>query len=395
MAKLSAQEVADLVPCSLEEVRRLEELGLLEQEDGLHPSSDVHVVRLMAAFEQAGISLEDVARGVKTGDLQFPMGLFMPEPVGQPETYERLAASLGREPELVRRLSREIGLPPPADDRLRAEDAEHLALILTTLDLADDEELSRFARLYGGSIQRLVTSGLQFFDRAVRQRVAMFDVSDAEKDALTYERAGSYTVLVQGLVSWLQRRHRERAVLEYLVGVAEDSMEERGISPRPPKQPPAIAFLDLTGYTRLAEERGDEAAADVASDLATVVRDTATTHGGRPVKWLGDGVMFHFDDPAGAIRSGIELVENTERATSMPARIGINAGTVIVQEGDYFGRTVNVAARIADYARPHEVLVSDEAKRSAAIADVDFELVGDVPLKGVAKAVRLHRAVRS
>jgi adenylate cyclase len=395
VAKLSAQEVADLVPCSLGEVRRLEELGLLEQEDGLHPSSDVHVVRLMAAFEQAGISLEDVARGVNTGELSFPMGFFMPEPVGQPETYERLAASLLREPELVRRLSREMGLPPPADDRLRAEDAEHLALILTTLDLADDEELSRFARLYGGSIQRLVTSGLQFFDRAVRQRVAMFDVSDAEKDALTYERAGSYTVLVQGLVSWLQRRHRERAVLEYLVGVAEDSMEERGISPRPPKQPPAIAFLDLTGYTRLAEERGDEAAAEVASDLATVVRDTATTHGGRPVKWLGDGVMFHFDDPAGAIRSGIELVENTERATSMPARIGINAGAVIVQEGDYFGRTVNVAARIADYARPHEVLVSDEAKRTAGVIDVTFEPVGDVPLRGVSKAVRLHRAVRS
>jgi adenylate cyclase len=79
----------------------------------------------------------------------------------------------------------------------------------------------------------------------------------------------------------------------------------------------------------------------------------------------------------------------------MPARIGINAGAVIVQEGDYFGRTVNVAARIADYARPHEVLVSDEAKKSGGVADVDFELVGDVPLKGVAKAVRLHRAVRS
>jgi adenylate cyclase len=397
VTKLSAQEVADLVPCSLEDVRRLEDLGILEQADGdgRHPSSDVHVVRLMGAFEDAGISLEDVARGMKTGELSFPMGLFMPEPVEQPETYERLAAGLGRDPDLVRRLSREMGLPPPADDRLRAEDAEHLALILTTLDLADDEELSRFARLYGGTVQRLVTSGLQFFDRAVRQRVATFDVSDSEKDALVYQRAGGYTELVQRLVSWLQRRHREHAVLEYLVGVAEDSMEERGISPRPAKQPPAIAFLDLTGYTRLAEERGDEAAAELASDLASVVQDRATVHGGRPVKWLGDGVMFHFNDPGGAIRSGLDLVEQTERATSMPARMGINAGAVIVQEGDYFGRTVNVAARIADYARPHEVLVSDEAKKSSGVADVDFELVGDVPLKGVSKAVRLHRAVRS
>jgi adenylate cyclase len=67
---------------------------------------------------------------------------------------------------------------------------------------------------------------------------------------------------------------------------------------------------------------------------------------------------------------------------------------VIVQEGDYFGRTVNIAARIADYAEPHDVLVSEEARQSAEVAEVEFELVGDVSLKGVSQPVRLHRAVR-
>jgi len=113
------------------------------------------------------------------------------------------------------------------------------------------------------------------------------------------------------------------------------------------------------------------------------------------VKWLGDGVMFHFADPGRAILSGLDLVEHTESAISVPARVGINAGAVIIQEGDYFGRTVNIAARIADYARPHEILVSDEAKRSANVADVDFELIGDVPLKGVSTSVRLHKATRT
>jgi adenylate cyclase len=172
-------------------------------------------------------------------------------------------------------------------------------------------------------------------------------------------------------------------------------MEERGIAPSQPRKPPAIAFLDLTGYTALAEEQGDQAAAEVAADLASVVREAAQAHGGRPVKWLGDGVMFHFADPGSAIRSGLDIVEQTEKAISVPARMGINAGAVIVQEGDYFGRTVNIASRIADYARPHEVLVSEEAKRSAGVGDVDFELVGDVPLKGVSRAVRLHRATRA
>jgi adenylate cyclase len=160
------------------------------------------------------------------------------------------------------------------------------------------------------------------------------------------------------------------------------------------REPPAIAFLDLTGYTALTEERGDEAAAELAAGLASIVHDGARAHGGQAVKWLGDGVMFHFAHPGGAVLSGLALVERTETAISVPARVGINAGSVIVQEADYFGRTVNIAARIADYAGPHEVLVSEEAKGRAGLGGVAFERIGDIRLKGVSGPVTLHRAIR-
>ena len=397
MANLSAWELAALVPCEPERVSRLVQLEILKpDDDGRFSSSDVHLIRLMSAFEASGMSLDDVARGVASGDLSYPLERFMPEPVATPVTYEELASQVHRPPELLRRLSRELGFPPLSDDGIRAEDAEMLSLIVTALDLADNDDLSRFARLYGGSIQRLVTAGIQFFDRAVRERVDTFEhLSLDERDQLTYQKGAGFSQMAQRLVPWLQRRHRERGILEYLVGRTESWLEERAIAPRPPRQPPAIAFLDLTGYTALAEERGDEAAAALASDLASVVQDAAHAHGGRAVKWLGDGVMFHFSNPAGAIRSGLELVQQTEQAMSVPARIGINAGAVVVQEGDYFGRTVNVAARIADYAEPHDVLVSEEARQSAEVAEVEFELVGDVSLKGVSQPVRLHRAVRA
>jgi adenylate cyclase len=104
--------------------------------------------------------------------------------------------------------------------------------------------------------------------------------------------------------------------------------------------------------------------------------------------------MFHFADSGRAVLSGLDLVERTDSAMSVPARVGINAGSVIVQEGDYFGRTVNIAARIADYASPHQVLVSEEAKRRAELAGVAFELIWDIRLKGVSGPVTLHRAMR-
>jgi adenylate cyclase len=396
VARVSADELAALAPAPRAHVDRVVELGLLAPgPDELFAPVDVHVVRLMAAFADAGIPLEDVARGVREDQLAFPPGLNLPEPDTTTVTYESLAADLGCAPDVLRRLSGELGLPPNADDRIRAEDAEILTLMITKLDLCEEDDLSRLARLYGGTMQRLVSSGIQFFDRAVAQRIQGFDLPNDEKDRLIYEKAGGFTELVSKLVPWLQRRHREHVVLEYIVAVTEEFMEERGITPPHPRQPPAIAFLDLTGYTALAEERGDEAAAEVASDLASVVQEAAQAHGGRPVKWLGDGVMFHFSDPGHAILSGLDLVEQTEDTIHVPARIGINAGAVIAQEGDYFGRTVNIASRIADYASPREVLVSEEARRSASVSDVEFELVGDVTLKGVSRSVRLHRAVRA
>jgi adenylate cyclase len=106
-------------------------------------------------------------------------------------------------------------------------------------------------------------------------------------------------------------------------------------------------------------------------------------------------VMFYFRDPGQGVMAALEMVETVATRALPPAHVGIHAGPVVFQEGDYFGRTVNIAARIADYARPGEVLVSQEVVDAATGAPVTFTVIGPVELKGVTSTLRLHTAHRT
>jgi adenylate cyclase len=112
----------------------------------------------------------------------------------------------------------------------------------------------------------------------------------------------------------------------------------------------------------------------------------------RPSASRSHGVLFYFREPAAAVLAAVAMVEAVGRQGLPPAHVGIHAGPVVFQEGDYFGRTVNLAARIAEYARPGEVLVSQAVVDAAAAAPVSFTEIGPVELKGVPGTLRLHTA---
>jgi adenylate cyclase len=110
------------------------------------------------------------------------------------------------------------------------------------------------------------------------------------------------------------------------------------------------------------------------------------------VKWLGDGVMMHFNEPGPAVVAALELMQGVASAGLPPAHVGIHAGPVLSQEGDYYGQTVNLASRIADYARPGEVLVTQEVVVASSDVGVRFTAIGPAELKGVSRVVQLHSA---
>jgi adenylate cyclase len=112
------------------------------------------------------------------------------------------------------------------------------------------------------------------------------------------------------------------------------------------------------------------------------------------VKWLGDGVMFHFREPTGGVVAALEMVDAISAAGLPPAHVGLDTGPVVFQGGDYFGRTVNLAARIGEQAAPGQVLVTQEIVDRVGSRDVTFEPVGSFVLKGVSEPVPLHSVTR-
>ena len=104
--------------------------------------------------------------------------------------------------------------------------------------------------------------------------------------------------------------------------------------------------------------------------------------------------MFVFPEPGAAVLAALEMVDDVAAAGLPPAHVGVAAGPVIFQEGDYYGQTVNLAARISDCARPAEGLGRGAGGAAAQLPDGSFVEVGPVALKGVAGPVRLFAAKR-
>jgi adenylate cyclase len=103
--------------------------------------------------------------------------------------------------------------------------------------------------------------------------------------------------------------------------------------------------------------------------------------------------MFWFPNARAGVMAAVEMIGDLEAEGLPPAHVGLHAGPVVFQEGDYYGNTVNVAARIGEFARPGEVLVSqDVVDRADVGASIAFREIGAVDLKGVLEPIVLHGA---
>jgi adenylate cyclase len=396
MNGLSVTELAERAGVAPDLVERLQRLQILiPSEAGFRPS-DVYRVRLLHAFEEGGLSLESIGEAVSAGKLSFAfldMSNWRWAPRSS-KTYAQVSAEAGLPFGLLASVQEALEYErPEPDDFMREDDLRVVPLVqLATGMSIPQADMLHLVRAYSEAFRQLTVAETHFFHTFIETPLLQPGMDPQAAFLLGQQAGEQFTPLLEEWILALYRRGQERAWTEDVMEHVESALEEIGLY-RKPDRPPAILFLDLSGYTRLTEERGDRAAADLAGGLAEMVQRTSRGHGGRPVKWLGDGVMFHFKDPGQAVTAALEMVQRAPQAAQLPAHAGLAAGPVVTQGGDYFGRTVNMASRIAARATEGQTLVSDEVVEAAEDAPVEFREFGTVELKGVSQPVRLHEAL--
>jgi adenylate cyclase len=378
-------------------IDRLLELGIISDGDGL-TEADGRRASVAQSLEAAGLPLDGIAGAIRGGSVSLDF-------VDQPsydryatlteETFEQASARTGVPVELLLVIREAMAFAPArTTDRLRPDELAVVALVEFLMANGFRQSVvERALRVMGDSLRRIADTEADWFNSEVLRPLFEAGRSMIEVGHLTAEFSTNLDPLSERALLAIFRGQQSHAWMRNIFEGFEMALSAAGLH-RPGDHPPAVCFLDLTGYTRLTDERGDAAAAQLAERLSRLVQRTSMQYGGRPVKWLGDGVMFWFREPGPAVVAALDMVAGAASEGLPPAHVGLHAGPVLFQEGDYFGRTVNLAARIADYARQGEVLVTQDVVDASTVAELTFREIGPVELKGMSEPIVLYVASR-
>ncbi|HEX6400656.1 MAG TPA: adenylate/guanylate cyclase domain-containing protein, partial [Actinomycetota bacterium] len=371
------------------------DLGIITPRSDDHLSmGDVRRAIMAKSLEDAGIPLDALAEAIARGALSLSFldaTSFERFASFSSETFRQVSDRTGIPLELLTVIREAIGMAEPSpDDRLRDDEMAIVPFLELQIDAGfRPAAIERLLRVQGDSTRRISEQEAAWWTSEVIEPAMA--AGKGPEEITNVEFSDRISPLTEQAILAMYHAQQARAWTANIVEGFETLMAKAGIHSRLERLP-AICFLDITGYTRLTQERGDDAAAEMVETVARLVRRSSVQHGGRPIKWLGDGVMFYFTEPGPGVRAALEMVDGLAVAGLPPAHVGLHAGPVLFQEGDYFGQTVNLTSRIADYARPGEVLVTQALADASQEADIAFHPIGQVELKGVEGPVSLLRA---
>lgn len=354
----------------------LERLGLYNP-DAEGAADRLHLLRLLLELGATPEEILEADKTFRTGDLALDLAI---RPPGETMDLDAFVASSGIDPDRVRRLWSAFGLPARGPVRVTPDIAEALRILDTMAGLFRQETALALARVMGSTSSRMSEALISAFRVDVELPNAVSAPEVSQRIEGTIEAGRELLPLFIDALNAVFRRHM--VLTSYQIWSPDSSYaavtHER-----------TVGFADLVSSTEAVR-------AATPAELAVMVREfeeriwqLVTDASGRLVKLIGDEAMFVIEDPTAACDVAAQLIDTSPQ----PVRVGLAYGTVVALYGDYYGETVNLAARLVTATEAATVAASESVKRQAG-KGFTFEALPEQELKGFGEPVTFYRATR-
>jgi adenylate cyclase len=392
-AELTLKQVAARAGVTQATVRRWVKEGLVPQYEGMWTPAAASHVRIVARLRERGHSVERIREASQSGKLAFG---YIDELLPSSEaryTLKQAARELDVEEALIERLVAAMGLNALSSEEISEVDLQVLRygaeVLAAGLPLP---ALLQIVRVYGQAMAQVADAEVRLFHLYLHEPLMREGVPGVEVAQAMEGMTREMLPFAVPFINYLHGRMLGYFVEQDVIGHIESDLDDEETAEEG-RMRVAIAFADLAGYTKLTEEQGEAEAVGAVERFVERVEQTLPIDA-RVIKTLGDEVMVVGADAGAltvwAVGLGAEL-----SAGSPPPRIGIHSGAALYRDGDYYGREVNRAARVVARAAGGEVLVTRPVVEAASRLDgLEFELIGEVVLKGFTEPTELFNASR-
>jgi len=384
-------EVARELDVSPDTLRRWAREGLVPLPDHRWTPAALAHARIVARLRKRGHSLDEIRAASESGRLAYGFMEDLFPPRGETRSLEEAAELSGLEPALVERIWTSVGFPAPDGDEVSDDDLQLLRYIAAALGAGFPlVAFLQLVRVYGQALARIADAEVRLFHLYVHEPLIQDGVPNLEMAEEMEGLARELLPLASPIMDHVHQRYLQHFLDQDIVGHMELEVETGGDLDLG-RVRVAIAFADLAGYTRLTEEAGEEEAVDIIERFVEAVQNTLPDDA-RVIKTIGDEVMIVGSDASAVLDWAVGFQQlQTERP--LP-RIGIHQGLTLYRDGDYYGRAVNLAARVGARAAGGEVLVTRPLVEAAG-SHLEFEHIGEVKLKGFSESTELFLARQS
>lgn len=385
---MSLQEAAVRVGVSPQTLRRWVREGLIPRYDGEWSAGAVGHARIVARLRERGHSLGEIKRATEEGRLAFGyIEELFPADEGRTYTLREAARETGLEPALIERVVAALGMSSAQARSLSSEDVQLLryvaAVLAAGLPLV---AMLQLVRVYGQAMAQVADAEVRLFHLYVHEPLMRSGATGVEMADEMLAITRQVLPLASPVMDEVHQRYLQHFVEQDVVGHMEADLDGEALDLG--RLRVAIAFADLAGYTRLTEEEGELEAVDAVERFVEAVEATLPDDA-RVVKTIGDEVMIVGSDPGALIDWAVgfqQLYPDRPRP-----RVGIHYGRALYRDGDYYGRDVNIASRVAARSAGGEVLVTRPVVERAG-SHLEFERIAEVRLRGFNESTEIFLA---